>query len=413
MKPDQTPVANDAHIGEKPLTVRILHSFAEAEPFRTAWDDLAARSGADVYQTFDWCSIWWKYYGEKRSLHLLLCYSGEELVGVVPGFIETLWLGPIRIRAAKLVGSDFTLHLCNLPVLASALPTVVSRAIQHFIGQHRCDLLAIGPLSGPRAQIEEVVAVAQTVGRIIAKTATQGTDCNTYFELPTSFDDYLKSLSKQPRDNITRYLRQLTKTHQASFDTVSEPDKVVAEFELFRKLHEAQWKVDGKLGHFGDWPKSEDFNRELVRVLGDRKMVQFDRILADDQVVSSDFSFVFNNKLYSRLPARARGPEWDKYGFGRMGLVKLFKHAINEGRHCVEAGRGHYEYKLLLGGREFPMRTVQFMRRGFGVSTRVRLFRATANLLVKTYYKVFVRRLAPRIPALQGPIWPYMIRITW
>jgi CelD/BcsL family acetyltransferase involved in cellulose biosynthesis len=107
----------------------VLHSFAGAESLRSAWDELVLRSGADIYQTFDWCRLWWHHYGAGRQLHLLLCFLGEELVGLVPAFIETLWLGPARIRVAKLVGADFSLHLCNLPVISDALPSVTSRAI--------------------------------------------------------------------------------------------------------------------------------------------------------------------------------------------------------------------------------------------------------------------------------------------
>src|ERR1035437_5912239 len=140
-------------------SIQLLHSFEDAESFRSAWNGLVLRSGSDVYQTFDWCRLWWHYYGARRQLHLLLCFSGEELVGLVPAFIETLWLGPARLRVAKLVGADYTLQLCNLPVLAEALPLVISRAIHHFLGEHHCDLLLLGPLSGPAARLDELVAV--------------------------------------------------------------------------------------------------------------------------------------------------------------------------------------------------------------------------------------------------------------
>lgn len=413
MNPLPIPVAVGTPTAEKPLSVRVLHSFAEAESFRTAWNGLVVRSGADVYQTFEWCSTWWKHYGDKRSLHILLYFSGDELVGLVPAFIETLWLGPVWVRAGKLVGSDFSLHLCNLPVMSNHLPAVVAQALQHFIGQHRCDLLAIGPLAGPATPVDAIIAAGQHEPNLIESAKLLGTDCNTYFSLPATFDDYLKSLSKQQRDGLTRYLKQFSKAYQVKFDVVAQPEKLAAEFERFRELHAAQWKTEGKLGHFDDWPKAEAFNRDLIRTLGDQGMVRFYRIHANDQVVSSYFSYVFNGTNYARLPARVCGPEWDKYSFGRMGLVKMFETSLGEGQQIVEAGRGHYGYKLLLGGQEHPMRTIQFIRRGFGVSARVRLFRATADLLVKTYYKVFIRRIAPRMPALQGPIWPFMIRITW
>ncbi len=127
MTPMPISVESASVAADQQLSVRVLHSFEDAEFFRSAWNDLVLRSGADIYQTFDWCRLWWKYYGVNRQLHIVLCFSGEELVGIIPGFTETLWLGPARLRVAKLVGSDFTVHLCNLPVLSDALSWVVSK----------------------------------------------------------------------------------------------------------------------------------------------------------------------------------------------------------------------------------------------------------------------------------------------
>ena len=410
-----TSMHKAAEVSKPPVafTVRLLHSFVDAEPFRSDWNGLVLRSGADVYQTFDWCRLWWKYYGDRRQLHLLLCFSGEELVGLVPAFIETLWLGPVRLRVAKLVGADYTLNLCNLPVLADALPSVVSRAIQYFLGEHHCDLLLLGPLSGPVARVDELTAAGRNERELVAKVEILGDSCNTYFDLPNNFDEYLKVIGKQQRGNFNRTVAQLSKAHCVAFDVVTQPDKLENEFEGFCRLHNAQWQAEGKLGHFGDWPHAENFNRDLIRTLGGQGMVRFHRILANDQVVSSQYGYVFGKTTYWRLPARVFAPEWDRLSFGRMGLTKMIEASIAEGRQSVEGGRGHYAYKLQMGGREWPLRTVQFTRRGTGVSARVRAFRATASLLNLAYYKILFVRLGPRLPALQRPLWPVWIRSTW
>ena len=83
------------------LSLKTLSSFHDAESYRAAWNDLVLRAGADVYQTFEWCSIWWKYYGTKRQLHLILAFQGNDLIGIVPAFTESLWLGPLNLRVAK------------------------------------------------------------------------------------------------------------------------------------------------------------------------------------------------------------------------------------------------------------------------------------------------------------------------
>jgi len=51
-------VGGDSATTDKRLSFRALHSFADAESLRPAWNDLVLRCGADVYQTFEWCQIW-------------------------------------------------------------------------------------------------------------------------------------------------------------------------------------------------------------------------------------------------------------------------------------------------------------------------------------------------------------------
>ena len=406
-------VGGDSATTEAPLSFRALHSFADAESLRPAWNELVLRCGADVYQTFDWCRLWWQHYGARRQLHLLLYFSSEELVGVVPAFVETLWLGPVRLRVAKLVGADFSLHLCNLPVGPGVLPSVVSSTLRHLLGQHRCDLLLLGPLSGPGARLDELLAAGRQGAALVEKAENLGTSCNTYFRLPATFTEYEKTIGKQQRGNLNRTVAQFSKAHRVAFEVVSQPAQLAAAFENFLALHEAQWRAEGKLGHFGDWPDAEDYNRDLVGTLGAQGMVRFHRILADERVVSSQYSYVFGGTNYWRLPARAFAPEWDRLSFGRMGLAKMIGASISEGLHTIEGGRGHYDYKLQMGGHELPLRTIQFMRRGPGVSARVRVFRTFASLLDLAYYKVVFTRLAPRMPVLQQSLWPVWIRSTW
>ncbi|MDB6169031.1 MAG: glycosyl transferase family protein [Verrucomicrobia bacterium] len=407
----ESPVKSEPGAG--PVTLRVTASFEAAETLRNQWDDLVVRAGGDVYQTYDWCRIWWKHYGDRRQLHLLLFYSGEELVGIIPAFTEILWLGPVRVKAAKMVGGDSTIHLCNLPVLSSALRPAVSQALDHFLGNQACDVLLFGPLAGTAARLDEILAAGQEKRRLVATTRTSGSEGNTYFHLPASFEDYLKGIGKQQRGNFTRTVTQLSTLHPLAFDAVSDPAKVEAEFEEFRRLHDAQWQSEGKLGHFGDWPGAEAYTRDLVRVLGAKGMVRFHRILANNEVISSQFSFVFRGTSYWRLPARVWGAKWDRSSLGRMGLIKMIAATIEEGSRVIEGGRGHYSYKVQLGGTESPLRTVEFVRRGFGVTVRMRLFRLLARFLDIVYFKVLFVRAARKFPFLRRPLWVVWIRAVW
>ena len=396
------------------LSLKTLSSFHDAESYQAAWNEFVLRAGADVYQTFEWCSTWWKYYGTKRQLHLILAFVGEDLVGIVPAFTETLWLGPLRVRAAKLVGSDFSLSLCNLAVLPNALEEVTTHCLRYFLGNQRCDVLLFGPLSGEGAKIDALIAAAQQEPTLVGETKALGNSCNTYFALPANFADYIKALDKKQRSNFKRRNEQSAKSHTITSDIISSTDQVIPEFENFCREHELQWRPDRRMGHFGDWPHSIAFNRDLIASLSKGGAVRFYRILSDGKVVSSQYGFVFGQTLYWRLPARVRNEEWDRWSLGTMGLTKMIETSITEGIHSIEGGRGHYDYKIHHGAHESPLRTVQFTRRGFGVSFRVRLFRFFATVfLEKGYYELLFYRIGPHFRFLQRPLWSFWIRTTW
>lgn len=395
------------------LKIRVFSSFEDAETYRAAWDELVARAGLDIYQTFDWSRIWWRHYGMRRQLFLVLGFADDRLIGVVPAFVDAVRLGPARITVAKLVGSDFSLQICNLAIEAPFLQSLVSVAVDQFFSKASCDLIIFAPLSGPTAKINEIQTAARVAGDLVQHVEILGAGCSTRIELPADFPEYLKNIGSRQRGNYTRAMNQFVKTHKAEACVVSTPDELRGEFERFAVDHQAQWGQDGKLGHFGDWPRALEFNWELIEAFSRQNKVRFFNILAAGEVATSQFCFVHNGVNYWRLPARACNAEWDKFSLGKLGLVKMVEDSIREGVFAIEGGRGHYDYKVQLGGHEWPMRAVQIVRRGFFVRGRVEVFRAFARLLNFVYYKIFVLRVAPRVPAFRRPLWSLWIRSTW
>jgi hypothetical protein len=175
-------------------------------------------------------------------------------------------------------------------------------------------------------------------------------------------------------------------------------------------MHKLQWQAEGKLGHFGDWPKAASFNRELVRVLSGRGQVKLYRFIVDSAVASYQYGFVFGDGLFWRLPARAVGTQWDRFGLGRIGLLKMFETAIPQGVRRVEAGIGHYDYKVQLGGRECPVESLLVTANRASSRFRAGLSAMLSTVLDLVYYKIWFQRVACRIHLRRRPLWSFWIR---
>jgi CelD/BcsL family acetyltransferase involved in cellulose biosynthesis len=326
--------------------------------------------------------------------------DGEELAGVLPLFLERVGLSLARARVAKVVGSDHTIAMVDLPVLEEIAPEALALAARRLFEEDRADMIQVGPISATSPRLAPLRAAADVL-------SDRETGAHTLFELPDGFDGYLQGLSKNQRSNYKRNLNKLKKAFDFSVDTVPDGPELEPEFEAFVEMHQAQWRAVSKLGHYGDWPRSLEFTRDLVATLHDR--VRLMRLVADGEVVSYYFSFEYDGTYYWRLPARLTGEEWDKFALGRVGLLKMFEEAAAEGVTAIEAGNGRYGYKEQLNAATIPLHSLVLCRKGLASRCRARLALALGEFLNLAYYRVWYLKVAPRL-GVGRPLWRSWIR---
>jgi CelD/BcsL family acetyltransferase involved in cellulose biosynthesis len=388
----------------RPATgLETIRSFEAAEAIAPEWDALVERLGGSLYMTFDWCRVWWRHYGAGRELRLMAVRDGGELAGLLPFFVERLGLRFGRARVAKVVGSDHTNVMVDPPVDPRLAASAWKSAVERLVVQDGCDLVHVGPISGQSAQLGALRGLPGLL-------RDRETGSHTVFEMPDGFDAYLGSLSKNQRSNYRRNVNKLGKAFDFQVDVLGDGAALEREFGAFAEMHQAQWKAAGNLGHFGDWPKSLEYNRDLVRTLAESGRVRLMRMLADGRVVSYYFSFELDGTWYWRLPARLVGEEWDRFALGRVGLLKMLEVAAAEGATAIEAGTGRYEYKEKLNARSIPVHSVTVGGRGLAARCRARLAIAVADLLDLAYYRLWFARVAPRLGIPLRPLWRSWIR---
>ncbi len=394
----------------KPLSWEIHTSFEYLASIREEWDRFAADAGGGIYFSYDWCRTWWKHYGLHRTLQIFLFRVGKQLEGLVPVFIDRVRLGPVKLRIAKLVGSEYTMTLCNPPILPKYTEAIYESLIEHLIRSHHCDAIWLGPLFDAGGTAEELRKVCRKPS--IPATIIQDTlfAPHTSFTLPGTFQKYLDSLDKRQRTNYRRDWNLLNRDFRVEVDVIKDPARAQAEFLQFKTMHDRQWQAEGKLGHFGDWPGAEAFNLDLVKNLASNGRLRMIRLLANQQVVSCQLCYRFGDDLYWRLPARINGTEWDRYGLGRIGLIKMIELAIAEGVRHIEAGIGHYDYKIKLGGVEVSLRSILIAADRKSSRLKTCVFCRLAKTIHLLYYRIWFNRLAPRLPLKRRPLWKTWIR---
>jgi CelD/BcsL family acetyltransferase involved in cellulose biosynthesis len=400
------PAAQSARAASNELTVETYDSWTTIAAFTREWDEFVTAIEGDVYFTADWCRVWWKHYGSGRQLRIFVARSGGKIVGIVPMFRDRVRLGLSVMSLAKLVGSDFTTVVCRLPIRSDMLHPVLDSVLRELTRDDWCDAVALGPLGGNDGACESVRQVCAANGSF-KLVREHSASPHTWIPLPDTYASYLASLNKRQRQNLRRDNNLMQRELGVQTDVVRQCE-LLSEFDRFRELHNAQWRTEGKLGHFGDWPMAEPFNHELVATLAATDRVLLFRYKSADTVLAYQLCFVLGGNCFWRLPARIVGPSWERFGFGRCALVNMIEWLIEHGIHAIEAGGGHYDYKVQLGGKEYAMQSMLLARpRMVG---RCRRFARMADLLHLVYYRVWYLRVTPQMRFLRRPLWKLWIR---
>jgi CelD/BcsL family acetyltransferase involved in cellulose biosynthesis len=382
-----------------------VHDSFESVPItRDEWDRFVLDVDGHIYMSYDWCRIWWEYYGRTSDLRVFIFMESGNLVGIVPIYIDSPFWGPLHMKIARVLGSNLPPKLSDIPVSERWARDIFKTVISVLADREQCDIISIGPLSGDYYALEALRKASGAIPDLvsIAKDGTVGE--HTEFILPESYDAYLASLSYNERKLCRRKMKSLKKKYDFRLDVLKGVEEIKTEFPIFKKLHDRQWQSQGFLGHFMGWPKSEEFNTSLALAQAHLGRSRLFRLILNNIPASYEYVFKFGQRYYWRLRAREVGPEWDRFSLGRVGLLTLFAYGIDEGVRNIETGLGHYDYKEQLGARKQSTKVLTLITKRKGVSIRFHSFLLLAKGFDMLYQKIWIRRVAPRLRLKRRPL---------
>ena len=364
-------------------------------PLHGEWRALADRTGADIYLTPEWFSVWWRYFGAGRDLACLVARREGRLVGLLPFSLERVGAGPLSGLVARLAGTDPHCIVFALPLESETASQAFGAALSHLAA--RCDAVSLTPAS-ERSQIL-TLARAACSGEKGPHLTDEDAGAHIVFDLPESFEAYLASLSKKRRHQFRRDVRALESLGDFDGRTIF-PD--AADVDGFVDFHERQWQAAGLEGHFRDWPGSAAFYRDLAGVLAPDRRMWLDTMSAGGAPLAAQFCLVSGGTCHWRLPARSLDPEAEEHSAGKVGLVLMIGRLIAAGVRRIEGGSGEYDYKHVYGGKSVPLRRLIVRRADPAAARRLSRMLKAADLLHLVYYRGWFLKAAPGLRRVTG-----------
>jgi CelD/BcsL family acetyltransferase involved in cellulose biosynthesis len=367
---------------------------------RGEWQSLVEQTGADLFLGPDWFELWWQHFGDQRKLAALVVRQQGRLVGLLPFCIDRLGLGPIAVRVARLAGTDPHCIVFRLPVEPALGDQILLMAVRHLLGPVGCHAVSLTPVSDRAEFLPWITDIDEDQPDLVLTMQPDGS--HVMFDLPATFDAYLAELSRNRRGQIRSDLRAL-EGQFAMQSSANVPD--AGGFAAFVAFHNTQWQAIGKGGHFADWPGSAEFYSSLSSRSKPGWGVRIDSAtgrLPDGSAIdlAAVFSLVAGDTCHARLPARTLNEQAARLSIGKTALVLMIRGMIASGIRRIEAGRGEYDYKLSLGGKDVPVHRLLISRRDF--HGRIRLLLGAAGLIDVLHYKIWFKRIVPPLRRATG-----------
>jgi hypothetical protein len=376
------------------------------------WDELAIKTRGSIYLSCAWSRIWWEFYGKGHSLKIFVFRHKGELVGVMPIYIGKIRTGLVETRVARLVGANNPPRVFDLPVDSKHAAVVGEHLARQLVGTDGCDLVSIGPVSDECKAKRTLFAAFEKMADDLGIVREVPFGVYTYFDLPSTYETYMRTLSNNERKNRRKYdLRLLAKEYDVRLEVMHKADEIEKEMAQFIALHTEHWQQQGKLGYFSAWPQANAFNHLLALELARLGRTRLIKVTAGEKPVLYQYSYVFGDCCFWQLPARSAGKEWDRFSLGATALVVLIRNTIEEGIKRIEGGLSHYDYKTRLGAIESSVSVLRLTARRPSSIAKYHLCMALYKIYSNFYYKLWYTRIQPKLPTVfRRPIWMSYIR---
>lgn len=385
--------------GEADLKVKRFDSFEEALQIREEWDNLVERTGGDVFNTFDWCATWWKYFGKCRKLILIAVRSDDDLVAVWPLFRETIWWGPVYLRVVRVVGCDHGVTTCNLSTELAFLVPTVHLVLSSLEAQGPWDLFHVGEIPGYARHIPELAAALQQSQHVDQVCWDNHAYPQAAFDVPHDYEAYLAGLSLKERRNVRHDERELAK-RSGEYVEPRDMKAIDTAFDMLIDLHQKHWRARGRHGLFQDVPGIESFYREVAKMSFPCGRLALLEVRSPDGVLASEYALRFNHRLHWIIGGRRENVS------SRIGFCGLMRGAVQAATSMIDGLAGEYDYKRRLGARELSIKTIFVYPRSKRGRARLRLTRWAAQIASLLYHRIWYWHASPwlakRLPHLSS-----------
>ena len=288
-----------------------------------------------------WLQTWWRTFGTGVELSLLAARQDGEIIGIAPLLIKG--------ETAAFVGSadvcdylDFIVTPARERDFFNALLDDLKRK-----GIRQLDLAALRPDSTTLTYLLPIARERKY------EVLVHDDGVSVEMDLPSTWDEYLVSLSAKQRHEVKRKLRRLWEAGDVAYQCMEDSRQLDDLTDTFLRLFSLSRTDKAEFMT----SQMESFFRALVEAMAGSGLLRFGILRLGELPMAMIMSYDYNDTMY--LYNSAYNPDFSYLSVGLLSKVLCIKESIEQGRKKWDFLKGKETYKYHLGGKEVPLFSCQ------------------------------------------------------
>jgi CelD/BcsL family acetyltransferase involved in cellulose biosynthesis len=240
-------------------------TFEEFLNYKTEWCDGLQRSGDNhIFLTWEWLSIWWKHFGDKRRFSLITVSDEEKLIAAAPLMSSAYKFAGLKLIKMEFVGTpaaDYQTFLLS-DKKAECAKLMVDYANNET---SRWDCIEFKDVP----EDSETMRILNTCSMKKLKFQERKLNICPYIILPIQFEDYFQGLGAKWRKNMRRCEKRLKNDYRVNFYIHKDLDTLDEAMKTFFNLHQIRWQSQKRAGAFAD-QRFRDFHLDVARSFAEK-----------------------------------------------------------------------------------------------------------------------------------------------
>jgi len=331
------------------LTWRCVATDAELLELQEKWELLFdANPSHSPFLAFGWTVAWLRHLAGEHVLRILILEDASGALHVVLPLITTRRPGAGgRMTLTNICGygADCSDHLgcLFLPQHETALIELVFNGISRFFAPNI--RIELNSLNGHDRLSDRFELKFKQAGRYARPSLMH--HCPS-LALPDSWEDLLKSLSKNFRSQVRRNINAVMK-HDELDTRLLEPEEARSFTEDLIRLNRNRMDSTGRTSSLED-ETLRAFLVEAVPYMADKKLAWMDVVEDSDRVLAGSLNFIHGKSIYYYMGGFS--DEIVKKGPGNVLFAEVLQRGIENQYERFDFLRGDETYKYRWGAKD-------------------------------------------------------------